>query len=178
MDTVTISEAARRLGISRKTVHRRIDAGQLRAVDTPDGRRVVLPGATLDGHARAPEHTPAHVPAQDEAQAAHTQRDELRARLERAEQAHTQRDELRARLERAEQRIDQLLDVVQEQNKTIQAQTIRLAQLEGRMLDASTAPHETPQKPTGAPEPVAVYIPPPRRRWTLRALYEAWRGVR
>ncbi len=161
MDTVTISEAARRLGISRKTVHRRIDAGQLRAVDTPDGRRVVLPGATLDGHARAPEHTPAHVPAQDEAQA-----------------AHTQRDELRARLERAEQRIDQLLDVVQEQNKTIQAQTIRLAQLEGRMLDASTAPHETPQEPTEAPEPVEVYIPPPRRRWTLRALYEAWRGVR
>ncbi len=187
MEQVNISEASRRLGVSRKTIHRRIDAGELAAVDTPEGRRVLLPGA----HPHTPEAHPAHVPAQSDAQGSAHPRvtPETEGKPGRMVGIHMERDDptedpaydaidLQMRLERAEQRIDQLLTIVGEQNRTIQAQTIRLAQLEGRMLDHSSsgAPSdmpETPQEPRQSPPDTQT---PLRRRRGLRDLYRAWRG--
>ncbi len=146
MEQVNISEASRRLGVSRKTIHRRIDAGELAAVDTPEGRRVLLPRQP-GTQAHAPEAHPAHVPAHSE---------------------RTPDADLLARLERAEARVDQLLALVSEQNRTIQGQVIRLAQLEGRMIAAETPPER--------PNPVHEPDTPPRRRRGLRELYRAWRG--
>ncbi len=195
MEPVTISEAARRLGVSRKTVHRRIDAGELVTVETPDGRRVVMP----DAPAAHTPHTPAHVPARDGAQATDSSLRPDSVQDDSADHGFhadstvadarvgipdPQVADLRARLERAEQRIDQLLDITQEQNQTIQAQTIRLAQLEGRMLDAPAqdtpedAPAEAAQEPQDEPEASTADIPVRPRRWSLRGLYALWRGVR
>jgi TolA-binding protein len=133
MPTVNQSEAARILGISRRTVKRRIEAGELASVDTPDGPMVVLedkPAPTPPtGHAHPDAH---RVPTPEDVHGA-------------VNFATRGTDDLAARLERAESRIDRLLETVHAQNQTIQAQTIRLAQLEGRMIDA--APAETPAEP-------------------------------
>jgi len=145
MTTVNQSEAARRLGVSRRTVKRRIDAGELPTVDTPDGVHVVLPDPA------AP--TPAHGHAQADAHPMPTPQNVSPARQLESELNR----ELTARLEHAESRIDRLLETVQEQNRTIQAQTIRLAQMEGRMIDARAA--ETPVAPQ---EPVIETIYPRR----------------
>ncbi len=176
MEWVNISEAARRLGVSRKTVYRRIDAGELEAMDTPDGKRVLVPPhverdnlSDFTQHMHTPTHT-AHV----------------RAQLGRT----PLEEELRDRLERAESRIDTLLITVSEQNRTIQAQAIRLAQLEGRMIDADTMSlrkdnsgmsnrldnsDAVAEQPHTAPV-VAAEPPAPRRRpRTLRDWYRAWR---
>ena len=112
MPTVNQSEAAHLLGIFRRTVRRRIEAGELPSGDTPDGPTVVL------------EAESAPIP-------------------DNGLSAETHNDDLAARLERAEDRIDRLLGVVDDQNRTIHAQTIRLAQLEHRIIDA--APAKTPE---------------------------------
>lgn len=145
MPTVSQSEAARRLGVSRRTIKRRIEAGEL---PTPDGVHVVLPDPD------AP--IPAHEHAQADAHRVPTSDYGAGAGFPSAEDLHTgqnfptrERDDLAARLECAESRIDRLLGIVDEQNRTIQAQTIRLAQLEGRMIDTRAA--EPPVQP---PEPV------------------------
>jgi excisionase family DNA binding protein len=41
-DTLSVTEAAVRLGVSERTVWRRIKAGKLPTTDTPDGVRVRL----------------------------------------------------------------------------------------------------------------------------------------
>ena len=184
MPTVNQSEAARILGISRRTVKRRIEAGDLASVDTPEGLHVVLPDE--------PAPTPAHGHAHPDAQGVPTHDDDFRRAADfgtgvnfpRAEDLHTgvnfptrgdfasaRTDELATRLERAEGRIDRLLDTVHAQNQTIQAQTIRLAQLEHRMIDA--APSQTPAEP---PEQAAAPDIPAARIGGLRGLYMRWRG--
>ncbi len=165
VEWVNISEAARRLGVSRKTVHRWIAAGELEAVDTPDGKRVLLPGSGKVERDNLSHFTRPHTSTHT----AHVRAQSRRTPLE---------EELRDRLERAEARIDTLLVTVSEQNHTIQAQIIRLAQLEGRILDHSTpAPTEpTPsEQPHTAPVVAAEPPAPPRRYRGLRALYMAWR---
>ncbi len=158
MEHVNISEAARRLGVSRKTIYRRIDAGELEAVDTPDGKRVLLPGSGKVERDNLSHFTRPHTSTHT----AHVRAQSKRTPVE---------EELRDRLERAESRIDTLLVTVSEQNRTIQAQIIRLAQLEGRMIDA-TAPSEQPRTaPVVAAEPPA----PRRRPRSLRDWYRAWR---
>ncbi len=190
MEQVNISEASRRLGVSRKTIHRRIDTGELQAVDTPEGRRVLLPREP-GTQAHTPEAHPAHVPAQSDAQdsAQPLRIPETEGKSGRMIGIHMDRDDptedsayaaidLQVRLERAEQRIDQLLTIVGEQNRTIQAQTIRLAQLEGRMLDhsSSDASSDMPDTPPERRETMPEVSTPPRRRRGLRDLYRAWRG--
>ncbi|MDP9352467.1 MAG: excisionase family DNA-binding protein [Chloroflexota bacterium] len=190
MEQVNISEASRRLGVSRKTIHRRIDAGELAAVDTPHGRRVLLPRES-GVQAHTPDAHSAHVRAQSDAQGgAHPPpASETEGKSGRMIGIHMDRDDptedsayaaidLQVRLERAESRIDHLLTIVGEQNRTIQAQTIRLAQLEGRMLDHSTPDTlsdmpEMPPEPRQAPADIHT---PPRRRRGLRELYRVWRG--
>ncbi len=169
MPTVTQSAAARILGVSRRTVKRRIDAGELPTVDTPEGLHVVLdddPAPTPPtGHAQGDAHhvpTPEVGPGKYEVTGADS-----------APVTAPLNSDLAARLERAESRIDRLLEVVQEQNRTIQVQTIRLAQIEGRVIDTRAA--ETPAEPRE--HVVEPDIPAPRRGG-LRARYVRWRGGR
>ncbi|MDP9381241.1 MAG: hypothetical protein M3Q29_14045 [Chloroflexota bacterium] len=63
-----------------------------------------------------------------------------------------------------------LSDTVAEQNRMIAAQFLDRAHAERRVLAAETV--------ADMPAPAPATVAPPRRRWTLRALYEAWRGVR
>ncbi len=136
MPTVNQSEAARLLGVSRRTVKRRIEAGEL---PSPDGVHVVLPDPATPtpahGHAHPDAH---HAPTSEQSPNVGS----FPRAWKTGEESAPFSDDLAARLERAESRIDRLLETVHEQNRTIQAQTIRLAQLEGRMLDA--APAQTP----------------------------------
>ncbi len=191
VESVNISEAARRLGVSRKTIYRRIDAGELEAVDTPDGKRVLVPPhverdnlSDFTQHVHTSAH-PAHVPAHP----GRTPPNKGEGSSPLPSETDIN-DELRARLERAESRIDRLIDTVSEQNRTIQVQTIRLAQLEGRMIDADTSSlrKENPtdsnrlehvdqvtEQPRTAPVVAAEPPVTPRRRLTLRDWYRAWR---
>jgi excisionase family DNA binding protein len=162
MPTVTQSEAARILGVSRRTVKRRIDAGELPTVDTPDGVHVVLDDD--------PVPTPAHGHAQADAHPMPTP-DKVHDLVNFVPTSGHLGHDLTSRLERAESRIDRLLEVVQEQNRTIQAQTIRLAQIEGRVIDTRAA--ETSAEP---PDPVIEPDIPTPRRDRLRAWYVRWRG--
>lgn len=157
MELVNVSEAARRLGVSRKTVHRRIDGGELHAIDTPDGKRVRIGDED--------ERTSAHPDAQEGTPpAAHPPDDALIAEL------RADRDAWREQAQGLRDTVERLSENVSELNRTLQGQTIRLAQLEGRVL----AP-ETPQEPP-KPTPGPYDTPPPKRG--LRGLYMRWRGVR
>lgn len=179
--TVTVAEAAVLLGISRRTLYRRIEAGEIPAT-TVAGRRLIILDAEPDGTVSVTDgtvgtNTVTHSVPETETsvitqgnsaggtQAGTPEYEDLRARLADMER---QRDRWMGQAE-------QLAATVREQNQTIQAQTIRLAQLEGRMIDASTVPQQTPQGPVQPPEPATMAVTPPRR-WSLRALYRAWRG--
>ena len=121
-------------------MHRRIDAGELVSIDTADSNRVRIGDED--------EPTPAPPNAQDSAQEGTPPPDdalipELCADGDAGwEQAQGLRDT-----------VERLSENMSELNRTLQRQTIRLAQLEGRVLAAETT--QEPPKPT--PE---VRIPP------------------
>ena len=166
MELVNVSEAARRLGVSRKTVHRRIDAGELVAIDTPDGKRVRFGD---EAEERTSAHVQAHPDAQGSAQegtplAAHPADDALIAEL------RADRDAWREQAQGLRNTVERLSENVSELNRTLQGQTIRLAQLEGRVLAPETS--QEPQKPVSATDTTPV------RHGGLRGLYVRLRGVR
>lgn len=166
MELVNVSEAARRLGVSRKTVHRRIDAGELLAIDTPYGKRVRI-GDEIE------ERTPAQAQAHPDAQegtppAVHPPDADLIAEL------RADRDAWREQAQGLRDTVERLSENVSELNRTLQGQTVRLAQLEGRVLTAQTAkePPETVIRPDTTPVRSTAHV------GGLRGLYMRLRGVR
>ncbi len=134
----TYTEAARILGVSRRTISRRIQSGELPTVEVDGARRVVLD--IPDGAQPAPDAptgTPGHVPAQEVDIA------QLRARLEAVE---SERDHLRATVDKLAGTVDRL--------------TISLAQLTGTVVEqrALDAGIDTPEVDTDPEKPV-------QRRW-------------
>ncbi len=171
---MTIEEAATRLGISARTVYRRIAAGSLHTVEEA-GRQWVLVEPT-----QASPETPGMQRLQHAAdramfdklsdsgsQVADTVSQDLRATIARLE---AERDHLRRANDKLTDTVSKLADNVSELNRTLQGQTIRLAQLEGRVLAPET-PREQPQASTHADTP-------PPRRLTLRDRYRRWRRGR
>ncbi len=61
-----------------------------------------------------------------------------------------------------------LSDTVAEQNRMIAAQFLDRAHAEGRVLAADTV--------ADMPPPAHATVTPPRRSWSLRDAYRAWRG--
>ncbi len=125
----TYTEAARILGVSRRTISRRIQSGELPTVEVDGARRVVLD--IPDGAQPAPDAptgTPGHVPAQEVGIA------QLRARLEAVE---SERDHLRATVDKLAGTVDRL--------------TISLAQLSGTVVEQRAL--GASEVNTAAPEP-------------------------
>ncbi len=135
--TVSVTEAARILGVSRRTVSRRIAAGELPTVEVNGARRVVLdiPGTSEPGVSPS-EGTPSAPPMPTEDMAA------LRARLAAVEE---ERDHLRATVDKLAGTVDRL--------------TISLAQLSGtvveqRALEAGTAGTDAHVEDTALQKPL------------------------
>ncbi len=165
MDLVNVSEAARRLGVSRKTVHRRIDAGELVAIDTPDGKRVRIRDERTPAQAQAQAH---HDAQEGTPPAAHPPDADLITEL------RADRDAWREQAQGLRDTVERLSENVSELNRTLQGQTVRLAQLEGRVLTAQTPqePPETVIRPDTTPVRSTAHV------GGLRGLYMRLRGVR
>jgi excisionase family DNA binding protein len=120
---VSVSEAARVLGVSRRTVDRRIASGKLRTVDQDGTRLVVL------------EDTP--VPAMS-ATPTETAMSELVA--------------MRARLQAVEEERDHLRQTVDKLTGTVDRLTISMAQLSGTIVEqqALDTGQDTPDTPRPA----------------------------
>jgi excisionase family DNA binding protein len=155
-ERVSLQEAAHRLGVSVRTLQRRIRTGEIAAerIPTPRGYRVIV---LLD--AGTAESEPASTPRESDATAVLA---EVRA----------QRDWLQARVEALERTVDRLTVLLN------QAQ--QLAQLPQRGNDRddmspaddtpTTRQADTPDRPTEMPRsgPETAEKPPPRpwwRRW-------------
>ncbi len=108
---VSVSEAARLLHVSRRTIQRRLDAGTLHSVEVGGVRRVVLDGA----FSSAPESETAHATERD----TDAQVSQLRARVE----------VLEAELREVRQDRDRWHEHAQRQGATIDRLTVTLAQL-------------------------------------------------
>lgn len=123
---VSVSEAARVLGVSRRTVDRRIAAGKLRTVDQ-DGARLVVLEDTPDP--ATPETPP------------ETDMSELVA--------------VRARLQAVEEERDHLRQTVDKLTGTVDRLTISLAQLSGTIVDqqALDTGQDTPEAPRPVQRP-------------------------
>ncbi len=165
---VTYEEAARILGVSVRTVQRRVRGGQLQA-ETDNGRQWIM----LDGP-EVQERTPLQFPDTVSDTDRHVSdnlssplEEELRATIARLE---ADKEDWRTMAATLSDTVSQLTDNVSELNRTLQGQTIRLAQLEGRVLAPET-PQEQPQASTHADTP-------PRRGLTLRDRYRRWRQGR
>ena len=177
-DRVTIEEAATRLGVSARTVYRRIAAGDLRTVEQA-GRQWVLLEANagpvglpgVDRMQYAADRAMFDNLSDSDRQMADTVPLDVLTMIANLE---AERDHLRRANDKLTDTVSKLADNVSELNRTLQGQTIRLAQLEGRILSQeATAPAETPREAPQA-QPVAD-APPPRVRG-IRGLYRAWRG--
>ncbi len=157
--TVTIADAARILGLHRRTVERRISSGELTAVTTAGRRMVVLEDTpTSEPLPQSSATPPRHADGSAADNAALVE--ELRARVADLQE---ERDHWR-------QTAADLSRNLSEVTGTLYALRGAGAQVETRTLAAETPVH--------MPAPTHTTVTPPRRRWTLRALYEAWRGVR
>ncbi len=174
-DRVTIEEAATRLGVSARTVYRRIAAGDLRTVEEAGRQWVLLednaapvglPGAERIRYAA--DRAMIDKLSDDDRQVSDTVSVDVLAMIAALE---AERDHLRRANDKLTDTVSKLADNVSELNRTLQGQTIRLAQLEGRVIDtrAAATPREQPQTPP-------VTDVPPRRISGLRGLYRAWRG--
>ncbi len=166
---VTYEEAARLLGVSVRTVQRRVRSGQLQAES--DGSRQWVLLDYVPKQEREPLSFPDRMSDTDR-HVADTVSDkmsslvegELRATIARLE---ADRDKWRTMAVSLSDNVSRLTDNVSELNRTLQGQQLRLLQLEGRVLAPET-PRAQPQASTHADTP-------PRRRLTLRDLYRAWR---
>jgi excisionase family DNA binding protein len=125
---VTVTEAGRILGVSRRTIQRRINAGELPTVEVGGVRRVVL-DSTSDS-TDAPSDTPsAH--AQIDADVSH-----LRERVAALE----------AELSEVRQDRDRWYGHAQSQGATIDRLTVTLAQLGDRVIEQRVLP--SPEEPS------------------------------
>ncbi len=166
-DRLTIEEAATRLGVSARTVYRRIATGELHTVEE-SGRQWLLVDLNQE-----PPGTPGMQRLQHAADRAtfdavtDSSRDvtdklpsllggELRSTI-----AHLEgdRDQSRRIVTTLSENVSRLADNVTELNRTLQGRMIRLAKLKGRIL--------APQTPETCR--------PPRRGLNLRERYTAWR---
>jgi excisionase family DNA binding protein len=147
-DRVTIEEAATRLGVSARTVYRRIAAGDLRTVEEA-GRQWVLLEANagpvgLPGMERmqyAADRAMFDKVSDNDRQVTDTVSLDVLTMIASLE---AERDHLRRANDKLTGTVSKLTDYVSELNRTLQGQTIRLAQLEGRVL-APGMSAETPQ---------------------------------
>ncbi len=103
---VSVSEAARVLGVSRRTVDRRIAAGKLRTIDQDGARLVVLEDTP-------PPAAPKTLPETDMSELV----------------------SVRARLAAVEEERDHLRQTVDKLTGTVDRLTISLAQLSGTIVD-------------------------------------------
>ncbi len=145
---VTVSEAGRILGVSRRTIQRRISAGELPTVEVGGARRVVLDSASESPH--APSDTPsAH--AQVDADVSHLK--------ERVAALEVELGEVR-------QDRDRWYGHAQSQGATIDRLTVTLAQLGDRVVEqrAISAP-ESPQEAGNAGETVQFPQAPTQTPW-------------
>ncbi len=165
---VSYEEAAQRLGVSVRTVQRRVRGGQLATVSDNGRQLVVLPA---DEHARV--HVEPGISSMDEK--------EEHAHDHGNDRSHgysaSRMQELEARVSDLEADRDQwrtmaakLSDTVAEQNRMIAAQFLDRAHAEGRVLAAETV--------ADMPAPTHTTVAPPRRSWSLRDAYRRLRGRR
>ncbi len=150
---VTVSEAGRILGVSRRTIQRRISAGELPTIEVSGVRRVVLDSASDNAYA------PSDMPS------AHAQIDAdvsyLRERIAALE----------AELGEVRQDRDRWYGHAQSQGATIDRLTVTLAQLGDRVVEQRvlSAP-ESPQDAGNAGETVqSPQVPTPRPWWRFWA---------
>ncbi len=167
---VTYEEAAQRLGVSVRTVQRRVRDGQLTTMADNGRQLVVLPGSPTEDRSQAPhntDHDRDHDPTyeDDVARLMDSRMQDLEARVADLE---ADRDHWRTMA-------DKLSDTVASQQQMIQGQFLERVRTDGRMLEHAVRGAETAQD---MPAPAHTTVTPPRRSWSLRALYEAWRGVR
>ncbi len=165
---VTYEEAAQRLGVSVRTVQRRVRDGQLATVSDNGRQLVVLPESVVLTRTSEPEASsmPEGRTYGSDAQSSSdniTPTSRIADLEARVADLEADRDHWRTMAAK-------LSDTVAEQNRMIAAQFLDRAHAEGRVLAAETV--------ADMPAPAHATVAPPRRRWTLRALYEAWRGVR
>ncbi len=171
---LTVQEAARELGVSTRTVERRIRAGELASVVVGGRRLVVAPDnwasdtptdTDRQSHRQPEVHLSPHVGVTDNANRQHDNSD-----TDTSDTVSV----LREQLAKSDERIDRLMGMLEEHNRTIrelnqtnQGLIVRVAQLEGRVLAAETPVH--------MPAPGHATAAPPRRSWSLRDFYKAWR---
>ncbi len=135
---VSISEAARILGVSRRTVYRQMEAGELHSVQVGNARRVVLDS----------DLTKPAAPSDSDTEAA-----QLRAHVAA----------LTAELEVTRQDRDRWHDHAQRLGTAIAQLTVTTAQLGDRIIEhralesgqaeAETQPDDAPQEPQASPRP-------------------------
>ncbi len=162
---VTYEEAAQRLGVSVRTVQRRVRDGQLATVSDNGRQLVVLPESVVLTRTSEPEpenetsrRLENVVPARQSEGDADPRIADLEARVADLE---ADRDHWRTMAAK-------LSDTVAEQNRMIAAQFLDRAHAEGRVLAAETV--------ADMPAPTHTTVAPPRRSWSLRDAYRAWRG--
>ncbi len=159
-DRVTFEQAATHLGVSVRTVYRRVRSGELQTVNT-DGRQWVV----------MPETSPPPIAPTVSDNATDTDRqmtDTVSQLLNRIADLEADRDRWRDTADRLTDTVSKLSDNVSELTRTVQGQAVMLAHAEGRVLAAEAV--------ADMPPPAHVTVAPPRRSWTLRGLYRAWRG--
>ncbi len=155
--TVTIADAARILGLHRRTVERRIKSGELTAVTTAGRRMVVLEDTpTSEPLPQSSATPPRHADGSAADNAALVE--ELRARVADLQE---ERDHWR-------QTAADLSRNLSEVTGTLYALRGAGAQVETRVLDSQTV--------ADMPAPAHATVTPPRRSWSLRGLYRAWKG--
>ncbi len=153
--TVTYEQAAQILGVSVRTIQRRVRGGQLTTVADNGRQLVVLPESEVLTPTSEPE---ASSMAESQIHRYDLPPDPRIAALEaRVAELEEDRDTWRTLAAR-------LSDTVTEQNRMLAAQIMQ----QGRMI-ASEAPVERQ-------EHAHEVSTPPRPRWSLRRIYRAWRG--
>ncbi len=168
---VTYEEAAQRLGVSVRTVQRRVRGGQLATVSDNGRQLVVLPESVVLTRTSEPEassmpegRTYGSDPQSSSDNVTPTSR--IAALEARVADLEADRDHWRTMAAK-------LSDTVASQQQMIQGQFLERVRTDGRMLEHAVRPAEA--VPDMAP-PLHRTVTPPRRSWTLRGLYRAWRG--
>jgi excisionase family DNA binding protein len=156
---VTYEEAAQRLGVSVRTVQRRVRVGQLATVSDNGRQFVVLESRGADSAPLDEVKRANSAPYTVESASANSAPADARIAALEARVAELESDRDMWRTMSAK-----LSDTITEQNRMIAAQMME----RGRMIAAET-PREAPQA-----QPVTDTMP--RTRRSLRALYMALRG--
>jgi len=163
---LSYEEAAHELGVSVRTIYRRVRSGQLASVER-DGRSLVV----LEQQARpTPIRPPIHaLTGSDTVSDSVMTNDSLVSQLRlRLAEMEAERDRWRNQAEKLTDTVSELSANVSQLTQTVQGLEVMRAQSEGRMIAA-----ETPVQPPEASTPIQT---PQRPKWSLRGLYRAWRG--